>query len=54
MAPPAFVELLTSPSAGVSECLIELEGRRGKVRIQWKGTSAPDFGGLGRAFWESK
>jgi hypothetical protein len=51
---PAFVELMTSPAAGLSECLIELEGRRGKMRIQWKGTTAPDLGGLGRAFWESK
>ena len=53
-APPAFVELMTTPTAGLSECLIELEGRRGKMRIQWKGTSAPDLGGLSRALWESK
>ena len=53
-APPAFVELLTSPTAGLAECLIELEGRRGKMRIQWKGTTAPDLGGLSRALWESK
>jgi hypothetical protein len=53
-APPAFMELMTSPAAGQSECLIELEGRHGKMRIQWKGTTAPDLGGLGRAFWESK
>jgi hypothetical protein len=52
--PPAFVELMTTPTAGLSECLIELEGRRGKMRIQWKGTSAPDLGGLSRALWESK
>jgi hypothetical protein len=54
-APPAFMELLASATAGtVSECQIELEGRRGKMRIQWKGTAAPDLGGLGRAFWESQ
>lgn len=54
-APPAFMELLASPTAAaVSEGLIELEGRRGKMRIQWKGTTAPDLGGLGRAFWESQ
>ncbi len=51
---PAFVELMASQAAGVSECLIELEGRRGKIRIQWKGTTAPDLGGLSRALWESK
>ncbi len=55
LAPPtAFVELMTTPTAGLSDCLIELEGRRGKMRIQWKGTSAPDLGGLSRALWESK
>lgn len=53
-APPAFVELMTSPAAGQSECLIELEGRRGKMRIQWKGTTAPDLGGLSRALWDGK
>ncbi|HEY6271421.1 MAG TPA: hypothetical protein VIX19_05435 [Terriglobales bacterium] len=54
-SPPSFMELLASPTAAaVSECQIELEGRRGKMRIQWKGTTAPDLGGLGRAFWESQ
>jgi hypothetical protein len=54
-APPAFMELLASPTAAaVSECQIELEGRRGKMCIHWKGTAAPDLGGLGRAFWESQ
>jgi hypothetical protein len=54
-SPPAFMELLASPTAAAaSEGLIELEGRRGKMRIQWKGTAAPDLAGLGRAFWESQ
>jgi len=52
--PPAFVELMTSPPVGLSECVIELEGRRGKMRIHWKGTTPPDLGGLSRALWESK
>ena len=38
---------------GLSECLMELEGPRGKIRIQWKGTTAPDLAGLSRALWES-
>jgi hypothetical protein len=34
-APPAaFVELLTPGAGGGMECLIELEGPRGKMRIQ--------------------
>jgi len=53
-APPsAFVELVAPQAAGLSECLIEMEGPRGKMRIQWKGTTAPDLGGLSRALWES-
>jgi hypothetical protein len=53
-APPAFMELLASPTtAAVSECLIELEGRRGKMRIHWQGKAAPDLRWLRRAFWES-
>ena len=53
-APPAFLELMTSPAVGLAECVIELEGRRGKMRIQWKGTNAPDLGGMSRALWESR
>ncbi len=52
-APPAFVELMAPPAAGLTECVIELEGSRGKMRIQWKGTVAPDLSGLSRALWES-
>jgi hypothetical protein len=35
------------------ECLIELEGLRGKMRIQWKGNTTPDLAGLSRVLWES-
>lgn len=47
----AFFELMAA--AGSSECVIELEGPRGKMRIQWKGATAPDLAGLSRALWES-
>jgi hypothetical protein len=50
--PPTFVELIGSQTGGLSECLIELEGPHGKMRIQWKGTTAPDLAGLSRALWE--
>lgn len=49
---PQFVELMPSPATGVCECVIELEGRRGKVRIQWKGITPPDLAGLSRTLWE--
>ena len=52
-APPAtFLELAPPPPAA-AECVIELEGPRGKMRIQWKGATAPDLAGLSRVLWES-
>jgi|SRR5438128_2547269 len=51
-APTTFWELAPPQTVGLSECLIELEGPRGKMRIQWKGTTAPDLSGLSRVFWE--
>lgn len=48
---PQFVELMTSPT-DVSECVIELEGRHGKMRIQWKGITASDLAQLSRILWE--
>ncbi len=49
----SFLEVVAPRAIGPSECLIELEGPRGKVRIQWKGTGVPDLAGLSRALWES-
>jgi hypothetical protein len=49
-AAPRFLELVAAP-AGVTECVIELEGRCGKMRIEWKG-AAPDLASLGRMLWE--
>jgi hypothetical protein len=51
-----FLELIapqgvTSGSC-LTECVIEVEGPRGKIRIQWKGATAPDLAGLSRALWE--
>jgi hypothetical protein len=51
-APTSFLELVASPATGLSQCLIELEGPRGKMRIQWKRATAPDLAGLSRALWE--
>lgn len=51
-AQPAFVELISSSSAHSCECTIEVEGPRGRMRIEWKGSTAPDLAGLSRALWE--
>jgi hypothetical protein len=53
VAPATFLELMPPQTIGLTECLIELEGPRGKMRIQWKGATAPDLGGLSRVLWES-
>ena len=45
-----FVELVAA--TGVSECVIELEGRHGKIRVEWKGIQGPDLAGLSRILWE--
>ena len=49
-ATPQFVELMASPTA--SECVIELEGRHGKIRIHWKGMTASDVAQLSRMILE--
>jgi hypothetical protein len=49
---PAFVELIASSAARPCECIIEVEGPRGRMRIEWKGSTAPDLPGLSRVLWE--
>lgn len=54
LGPTTFLELapLQGPSGpSVSECLIELEGPRGKMRLQWKGATAAELAGLIRSLW---
>ena len=48
----AFVELVTPRVQSVPECTLEVEGRRGKLRIQLKGASASDLASLSRVLWE--
>jgi len=49
---PAFVELIATPTTHPCECTIEVEGPRGRMRIEWKGSTAPDLAGLSRMLWE--
>ncbi len=54
-AAPAFVELIASHSAMVSECVIEFESSLGgKMRIQLKGSAGPDWASLLRAWREAE
>ena len=52
---PAFVELIAAHPATLSECVIEFESSiGGKMRIQWKGSAAPDWASLLRAWREAE
>jgi hypothetical protein len=51
--PPRFVELVAPREESLSECVIELEGRRSKLRIQLKDASATYLAKLSRQLWES-
>jgi hypothetical protein len=55
VAGPAFVELIASHPATMPECVVEFESTLGsKMRIQWKGSSTPDWAGLLRAWREAE
>ena len=51
MRPPAFVELIGPPAMGARPCVIEIEGQRGKLRIELNGTS-DELASVSRALWE--
>jgi hypothetical protein len=51
-SPTRFVELAPLVALGGDECVIELEGARGKLRLRLRGTAVEDLAGLSRALWE--
>ncbi len=52
---PGFVELVAPYAAAGAECMIEFESRTAaKMRIQWKGSGAPDWGSLLHAWREAE
>jgi len=51
---PSFLEVVGSSAIAGSECVIELEGAQGKMRIQWRGMGAPDLAALGRVLLEPR
>jgi hypothetical protein len=52
-AAPRFVELVAPRAESLPECVIELEGRRVKLRIHLKDASASYLAALSREPWES-
>jgi hypothetical protein len=49
---PQFVELMATAPTSNSECVIEWEGRHGKMRIHCKGMTVADLGQLSRMMME--
>lgn len=48
---PAFVEMMVPPEVPAPQCAMELEGKHGKLRIEWRGT-ASDLARFSRMLWE--
>jgi hypothetical protein len=54
-AKSAFVELVAAHPATMADCVIEFESTAGsKMRIQWKGSSTPDWASLLHAWREAE
>ena len=53
-APPTFVELMVPPAGNFPGAVVELEGRRGRMRIELKGVAAAELVALSRALWNGE
>jgi len=54
IAPPAFVELIAPRPGSSPECRVELEGPRGRMRIDFKGVATAELVALSRALWDGE
>ncbi|HEV2690171.1 MAG TPA: hypothetical protein VGV35_16550 [Bryobacteraceae bacterium] len=54
IAPPAFVELIAPRPGSSHECRVELEGPRGRMRIEFKGIATAELVALSRALWDGE
>src|SRR5271157_1196170 len=50
-APPTFMELITPRVGNVSSAVVELEGPRGRMKIEFKGVATAELVALSRALW---
>lgn len=51
-AKPSFVELIAARASAERECMLELEGPRGRLRIELKGLATAEVASISRALWE--
>ena len=50
-APPTFLELMAPPAGNFPGAVVELEGPRGRMRIELKGVAREELLALSRALW---
>lgn len=53
-APPTFVELIAPQSGSFPECRVELQGPRGRMRMEQKGMATAELVALSRALWDGE
>src|ERR1022692_2381117 len=51
-AAPAFMELITPRASSAASAVVELEGPRGRMRIELKGVAREELVALSRALWD--
>ena len=49
---PSFIELIAPPTSAARACVLELEGPRGKLRIEVKDMTTAEVAGISRTLWE--
>jgi hypothetical protein len=54
ISPPRFVELMAPRPASLPSALVELEGPRGRMKIERKGVAPAERVALSRALWEGE
>jgi len=54
LAPPTFMELITPRPGSVASAVVELEGPRGRMKIEFKGVATAELVALSRALWDGE
>jgi hypothetical protein len=53
-AAPTFMELITPRSGSAASAVVELEGPRGRMKIELKGITTTELVALSRALWDGE
>jgi hypothetical protein len=53
-APPTFMELITPRPGSAASAVVELEGPRGRMKIELKGVATAELVALSPALWDGE